>query len=234
MRMPSERQFFLLSALWYLIVVFWGFAPSFYLSRFYIDSESLPLHLIIHGVAFTIWTILYAVQVVLIRTNRFEIHKILGVFGLVVMLVMIPTGIFPSIYKVYAGTTSVDSAGHNVFRLGTGYVLFGLAYFYRKKSFYHKRLMLGCMVMLMSAAIFRISFDFNMQSSQIFNKGFQVLPAVMLFLFDYLKFKKFVWVDLISVLAVLAIFFFADYFWLSSFGDTFMDFLITIFVKPFV
>ncbi len=230
----SENHFFIATAIWYLLTVFWGFAPSFYLSNIFDNPEPLPTHLIIHGIVFTIWTLLYAVQIFLIKSKNYKAHQVLGIFGLFIMILMVPTGIFPSIYKVYAGTTTIDAAGHNVSRLSFAYILFAFAFVYRKKAFYHKRFMLGCMVMLMSAAIFRISFDFNMQSSQFFNKGLQVLPAVMLFLFDLVKYKKSVFIDLISVVAVLSIFFLADYFWLSTSGEIFMNFLIDIFVTPFV
>ena len=106
---------------------------------------------------------------------------------------MIPTGIFPSIYKVHVGTTTIDGAGHNVFRLSSAYILIALAITYRRKAFLHKRLMLGGMVMLMSAAIFRISFDLKLEASQLFNKGLQVLPAVLLFLFDLAQKDRFYW-----------------------------------------
>lgn len=234
MKSTSENHFFTATAFWYLITVFWGFAPSFYLSNLFEDDYSLPTHLVFHGVIFTIWTLLYATQVIMIRFKNFKVHKTLGIFGLVVMIVMVPAGIFPSIYKVYVGTTTIDGAGHNVFRLMSAYILFALAYIYRKKSFFHKRFMLGCMVMLMSAAVFRISFDLNLQESQVFNKGIQILPAVALFLFDLIKLKKVIFIDLISVAVVLAIFFLADYFWLSNLGKTFMNLIISIFVVPLV
>ena len=234
MKSTSENHFFTATAIWYLITVFWGFAPSFYLSKFYEDGQSLPVHLVIHGIVFSIWTILYAVQVFMIRSKNYNAHKSLGIFGLCVMIVMIPSGIFPSIYKVFAGTTTIDAAGHNVFRLTSAYILFALAFMYRKKSFLHKRFMLGCMVMLMSAATFRISFDLNMQDSQVFNKGIQIFPALALFLFDLIKLKKVILVDLVSVIVVFAIFYFADYFWLSESGETVMNLLLSIFVLPLV
>lgn len=230
----AEHNFFTATGIWYLLTVFWGFAPSFYLSNYFENPEPLPKHLVIHGIVFTIWTLLYAVQVFLIRYKNFRLHQMLGIFGLFLMILMIPTGIFPSIYKVYAGTTTIDSAGHNVFRLSSAYLLIAFAITRRKKAFLHKRLMLGGMVMLMSAAIFRISFDLNMQASQLFNKGLQVLPAVLLFLFDLVRFKRVVYIDLISVVLVLGIYFFADYFWLSNFGESLMSFLIHIFITPFV
>ncbi len=230
----SENHFFTATAIWYLLTVFWGFAPSFYLLNLFENSEPIPIHLVIHGVLFTIWTLLYAVQIFLIKYKNLRVHQALGIFGLCIMILMVPAGIFPSIYKVYAETTTIDGAGHNVFRLSFAYILFALAFIYRKKAFLHKRFMLGCMVMLMSAAIFRISFDLEMQTSQLFNKGLQILPAVMLFIFDLFKYKKVVIIDLIPVVMVFAIYFFADYFWLSNSGEAFMNFLIYIFVTPFL
>ena len=234
MKTNSENNFFTATAIWYILTIFWGFAPSFYLKDFFENPEPLPTHLVIHGIVFTIWTLLYAVQVFLIRFKNIKIHQSLGIFGLVIMILMIPTGIFTSIYKFYAGTSEITGAGHNVFRLMAAYILFAFAFVYRKKPFFHKRFMLGCMVMLMSAATFRILMDLNLADSQILYKGIQIFPAIMLFVFDLAKYKKVVLIDLISVAAVFGIFFLADYFWLSSFGEVFMDLLISIFVSSFV
>ncbi len=234
MKFSSEHIFFKSSAIWYVLIVFWGFAPSFYLLKLDKDAEPLPLPLVVHGIVFTIWILLYAIQVFLIQYQNYRLHKTLGIFGLVVMVLMVPSGMFPVVYKAHAGIISVDDAGHNVFRLFSGYFLFTLAFIYRKKGFLHKRFMLGCMVMLMSAAIFRISFDLGMQNSQIFNKGLQILPAMCLFTVDMVNYKKPVWIDLVSVIAVFAIFFFADYFWLSDLGSRIMDLLASVFVIPFM
>ncbi len=230
----SDRIFFKCSAIWYVLTIFWGFAPSFYLAKLYEDFEPLPLPLKVHGFSFTIWVLLYAVQVFLIGSQKYMLHKRLGIFGLVIMIVMVPTGLFPVLYKYHAEMNDITHTGHNVFRLFSGYTLFALAFMYRKKGFFHKRFMLGCMVMLMSAAIFRISLDLGLADSQVFNKGVQVFPAICLFISDIINYKKIVWVDLISVIAVFTIFFFADYFWLSHGGNEFMNQLISVFVLPFV
>lgn len=234
MKASSENNFFTATALWYLITVFWGFAPSFYLSTYFEYDEPLPTHLVIHGVVYTVWTLLYIVQVFLVRYKNFKLHMALGIFGLCVMVIMIPAGIFPSIYKYAVGTTTITGAGHNVFRLFSAYILFAFAFRYRKKAFVHKRLMLGCMVMLMSAATFRILMDLNLAHSQVLYKGIQILPAIALFIFDLFNYKRAVLIDLISIAAVLGIYFFASDFWLSSSGETFMNFLVTVFVNPFL
>jgi len=234
MKATSENNFFSATAIWFLLIVFAGFAPSFYLLNLNKDPESIPTHLVIHGVVHTIWVLLYAVQVFLIRSKNYSIHKTLGVFGLVVMILMVPTGMFPVVFKVYSGGTTIDGAGHNVFRFLFCYLFFAIAFYKRKTPFLHKRYMMACMNMLMGAAIFRVSMDLGLVESQLFNKGLQVLPAIALFIFDMIKYRKVVLIDLISVAAVFAVFFLADYFWLSDSGETFMNFLISIFVRPFL
>lgn len=233
MKSSSERNFFAATAIWYLLTVLWAFAPSFYFKSQFDNSEPLPTHIVLHGIVFSLWTLIYVVQVFLVRSKKVKIHMSLGVFAIIVMILMIPTGIYTSIYKFHVETTDITGAGHNVFRLFSAYALFALAFFYRKKSFYHKRFMLGCMVMLMSAATFRILMDLDLAHSQFLYKGIQIFPAIMLFGFDLVKYKKLVLVDLISVALVLAIFLFADYFWLSAIGEAFMDVLIEVFLIPF-
>lgn len=234
MKATSENNFFLATAIWFLVIVFAGFAPSFYLLNLYEDSDPVPTYLVIHGLVLTVWVLLYAVQVYLIRSKNYRLHITLGIFGLVVMILMVPTGMFPVVYKVYSGATTIDGAGHNVFRFLFCYFFFAIAFYHRKKPFLHKRYMLACMVMLMGAAIFRVSMDLGLVDSQLFNKGLQILPAVALFIFDLIKYRKIVLIDLISAAAVFAIFFLADYFWLSDSGEAFMNFLTNIFVTPFL
>jgi hypothetical protein len=182
----TEHQFFKYSAIWFAITVFWAFAPSFYLLEIYDEYDPIPLHIIIHGVIFTLWIMIYAIQVLLIESKNIAMHKSIGLIGIIVMLLMIPSGLFPVLFKFYSNMTSIDGAGHNVFRLLSAYILFAFAIKYRRKPFIHKRLILGSMVMLMSAVIFRISFDLDLERSQIFNKGLQIFPAISLFLFAYL------------------------------------------------
>lgn len=233
MNSRAERIFFAATAIWYFLTILWGFGPSFFF-RGSFTPEPLPTHLILHGVAFTLWTLLYGVQVFLIRSKKVKQHMTLGILGIVIMVLMVPTGLYTSIEKFFVGTSDITGSGHNVFRLISAYALFGFAYKYRKNAFIHKRLMLGCMVMLMSAATFRILMDLNLADSQVFYKGLQIFPALMLFGFDLLFNRKVVLIDLISVAAVFLIFWFADYFWLSSVGEGLMDVLIALFVKPFV
>lgn len=230
----SEHLFFQATAIWYAVTIFWAFAPSFYLIKLVEDADPVPTHLIIHGIVFTIWISLYILQVFLIRSSNYHLHKTLGIFGLIVMIAMVPTGMFPVVYKFYTGSTGITGGGHNVFRFLFCYFFFALAFYHRKNAFLHKRYMLASMVMLMGAAIFRIGMDLGLADSQLFYKGMQILPAIALFIFDLVKYRKAILIDLVSVAAVFGIFFLANYFWLSAIGERTMEVLIYVFVEPFI
>lgn len=229
-----DRYFFIASGIWYVLIIFFGFAPSFYLVTYFEDFETPTFHLQLHGVVYTVWVLLYLVQTILIAKRNMKLHISLGFFGILVILLMIPTGFFPSLYKVYVGSATITGGGHNVFRLLFAYVFFFVAFYHRRNAFVHKRFMLSCMVMLMGAAVFRILADLDLLNSQILYKGLQIFPALALFAYDLIVHKKAVWIDLVSVVAVLGIFFFASSFWLSPTGNKTMKVLISVFVKPFL
>lgn len=81
-----------------LAIVLKGFGPSF----FFRDSTStaggfgpngLPLYLIIHGLVMSAWLLLLVVQTGLVQTKNIKTHMRLGWLGLVVAMLVIPTGI---------------------------------------------------------------------------------------------------------------------------------------------
>ena len=81
----SERAFFLsmMAAIFFLVV--WGFAPSFYLRSVMAPP---PTHIdwpgwigwmfIAHGLLFSLWLLLFAVQTVLIGSKQLRLHKAIG------------------------------------------------------------------------------------------------------------------------------------------------------------
>lgn len=68
-----------------LLLVFLGFAPSFYL-KFLLDNNSfypdgLPLPHVVHGIILTVWYAFLVLQTSLIQSNRYRLHQRLGWFG---------------------------------------------------------------------------------------------------------------------------------------------------------
>jgi hypothetical protein len=81
----SERGFFLSMMGAIFVLVLWGFAPSFYLRSWmtppptHIDQPGwMGWAFIAHGILFTLWLLLFAVQTVLIGSKQLPLHKSIG------------------------------------------------------------------------------------------------------------------------------------------------------------
>lgn len=94
-RQQKERRFYLRMALLIMAVIFIGFAPSFYLKPFNVvhfprPNPDLNGHLMLHGLVFSLWTVIFLVQTLLISAGRRDLHKKLGIFGFTLAIAMIP------------------------------------------------------------------------------------------------------------------------------------------------
>ena len=76
----SEHRFFVRLAISIAILVFVGFARTYYLHSLF-ETPELSTFLHIHGAVMTGWIVLFAVQTFLIASNRTRIHRILGTLG---------------------------------------------------------------------------------------------------------------------------------------------------------
>ncbi|MBX2968410.1 MAG: hypothetical protein KF803_03490 [Cyclobacteriaceae bacterium] len=166
MTKKSKDLFFPLMSLLLLAIVLKGFGPSF----FFRDStsteggfrpEGLPIYLIIHGLVMSTWMLLLVVQTGLVQTKKIKAHMALGWVGLVVALLVIPTGIMamngfgPRLLALGVPPPVLREGLSllfwiDVFSLILFPSLIGAAIYYRKKSAWHKRFMLyaGFTVML--------------------------------------------------------------------------------------
>jgi hypothetical protein len=159
-----DRIFFAAMAVIATLVVFAGFAPSFFLAAANPESRSLDLIYHVHGALFTLFMLLFIVQSVLVVRGRVETHRRLGVFTAVLGCVMIP---FAFVVTIYAGRhgfggplgglpdpkQALAVPFFDMFVFGP---LFIGALLYRKSPEVHKRLMLLAIVGgLLGAAIGR-------------------------------------------------------------------------------
>src|SRR5262245_42690968 len=107
----ADRLFFSLAGVWFIVLTFVGFAPSFYLRS---NPEPLPTHQVVHGVLFSAWVVLFLAQALLIATRRVRWHMTLGMTSVAVLLLMIPAGFYAVLFKTAAGHKTIDEAGLNV------------------------------------------------------------------------------------------------------------------------
>jgi len=160
-RLSRERRFFLGMAAAMVAITFVGFAPSYYLSAAFAGPRlSLLVH--VHGAVFTLWMLLYVVQTGLISAGRADVHRVAGPTAVLVAVAMVPLGVATAIItKQVAAAAHLPPPGPPlVFPLGailTFAVLTGWAVAMRKRSAWHKRLMLLGTLALLTTPLARIT-----------------------------------------------------------------------------
>jgi hypothetical protein len=157
-----ERLFFGGMAVALAITVFVGFAPTYYLHSSLGGANELTPSLLWHGAAFSAWVLLLVTQTSLVAARRVDLHRLLGVAGAALAVVMMVLGAYVAVTRMADGSMvsplgmprfaflSVPLATVVVFP-----ILFGAALWHRKHSAIHKRLVLIATLELVTAAIAR-------------------------------------------------------------------------------
>ena len=154
--LSSERRFYLGMAIAILAIMFAGFAPSFYLRGVVAPyTPYLPMSplVLLHGLLFTTWLILFMTQVSLVSARRPDIHRKLGIAAFAMLPAMVIVGFLAALGGVarHSGPPelspltwlAVPMLDIPVF---TG--LIGAALYNRRNAQVHKRLMLCALISL--------------------------------------------------------------------------------------
>ena len=160
-RLSAERRFFGAMALIMVAATFVGFAPSYYLAPAF-GAKPLSTLLHVHGVVFTLWMLLYVAQTGLVSARRTDIHRLVGPAGLALAVVMVPLGVATAIItkQVAAANHLPPSGPPLIFPLGailTFAVLVGAGIAMRRRSAWHKRLMLLGTAAILTTPLARIT-----------------------------------------------------------------------------
>ena len=163
-RAPGERSVYTWAAVVALLFVFAGFAPTFYLKGVYGAPELTTLKLV-HGLVMTAWFTLFLVQARLVATGRTAVHRQLGALGILVALLVVALGITTGIASARSGAApiGVPPLIFLVFPIGEMFIFAGLvtaAIVLRKRSAYHKRLMLLGTLAILTPAMARLPLEF--------------------------------------------------------------------------
>ncbi|HXW15973.1 MAG TPA: hypothetical protein VEN79_15815 [Terriglobia bacterium] len=76
----------------FLVVIFTGFAPTYYLAGIF--KAPLPNLLVhIHGAVFSLWIPLFSAQISLVTVHRADLHRRLGMFGFLLACLMVILGL---------------------------------------------------------------------------------------------------------------------------------------------
>lgn len=160
----THRRFYFCAVLGASFLVFIGFAQSYFLKGFFGTPALYPL-LHVHGFIMTSWFLLFGIQTWLVEKRRIDLHRRLGVFGAILASMMLIFGAI--VVTINAREGRVPDGAPIPVILILSYInllVFGLfvgaAIYFRRRSEFHKRLMLLATLNLLSAAINRIPLDF--------------------------------------------------------------------------
>jgi hypothetical protein len=159
----SERTFFTTMTVAMALIVFAGFARTYYL-RPLLPASTLPATLTplihVHGVLFSAWMLLLLVQARLVASRNIALHRRVGVSSIPLAILMIGVGTVTALQAAQRGVAppGVDARQFLVvplFALVVFGVLYAAAIRYRRQAQTHKRLMLLATIGLLPPALAR-------------------------------------------------------------------------------
>jgi hypothetical protein len=144
----------------FLLTAVVGFGPTYFFKPVH-PSPPLPLLLHVHGMVFTAWLVLLIVQSGLVRADRVDLHKRLGIFGAVLAALMVFLGLWVALYGARRGTSAdgMKPLAFMIFPLGQtllfgGFIAAGL--WKRRQPDIHRRFILLGTISLLTPAISRM------------------------------------------------------------------------------
>ena len=162
-RTRSRGRFYTWAAVSTLLIIFAGFARTYYLKALF-GTRTLPLLLHLHGLIFTLWFTLFFIQVRLVARHRVDLHRRLGIVGAVLAPLAASVAIAVSFragrrsYLANPGSLTVnlrplalDFGSSLTFAL-----LVAIALYFRRRADIHTRLMVLASCSLLLPAVGRL------------------------------------------------------------------------------
>ena len=159
----AEHRFYSRMALLMTAVIFIGFMPSFYLRgmvHYPRPNPSLAPHVIVHGLVFSVWLLIFVAQTQLVAASRRDLHMILGSLSFVIALALVPLMYLTAVWQVGRQNAPpfTDPLDWTIVPL-SGIIPFALMLWIgwtsRREAQWHKRAMLVAMLMIMQPGIGR-------------------------------------------------------------------------------
>jgi hypothetical protein len=153
--LSAERRFYSRMALFMVALMFVAFAPSFYLRdvvpSYPRPNPTLPPSVILHGIIFTMWMLVFVAQTQLVANRRVDIHMKLGKASMLLALVIIPMMYLVGVWQVARAnvppfTTPLDWTILPLSAIPVYAILVWIGWTRRKQATWHKRAMLGAAI----------------------------------------------------------------------------------------
>ncbi len=178
----ADRRFFTGMAITLLVLSVAGFTRSYYLSHWFGTKTLTPL-LQLHGAVMTLWILLFLTQTSLVAANRTDVHRRLGMIGLMLAGGVVATSLASAFVTLGEGRLNKAIPVHVflVFPIGLALMfmlLVGLAAYYYRDSPTHKRLMLLATIAATATPIARLGLPFLPRGA--IGGNLALIPLVMM------------------------------------------------------
>ena len=157
----ARSRFYPVFAVALALVVFAGFARTYYL-RAWFDLPPITLLVHLHSLVFSMWVALFVIQTRLIAANNIRAHMRLGIAGVVLAGLVVVLGVMTAFVSASAvrprpmGMTSAQFVFVPVFIIAGFASLVTAAITLRRRPALHKRLMTLAMIIILSPAAARL------------------------------------------------------------------------------
>lgn len=158
-----ERRIYSRMAIFMLVLMFVAFAPSFYLKDivppFPRPNPTLPPSVILHGVLFTLWMLVFFAQTQLVSAGRRDLHMRLGKASMGLAIAMVPVMYLVAVWQVARNnvppfTNPLDWTSLPLFGIPAFVLLVWQGWKRRRESQWHKRLMLSAAILVVGGPAF--------------------------------------------------------------------------------
>ncbi|HEX6991010.1 MAG TPA: hypothetical protein VF151_03960 [Gemmatimonadales bacterium] len=157
-RRNAERKFYTRMAIALVVLVFLGFAPSFYLRGvvppYPRPNPTLPWWVILHGGLFTIWMGIFVAQTQLIAGQQHKLHMRLGKSSMILAILLLPVMYLTAVWEVARANQPpmTDPLTWTIVPLSVIIpfaILIYLGWKNRTRAQWHKRLLLSAAILVM-------------------------------------------------------------------------------------
>jgi hypothetical protein len=197
LRTASADRFYVSCAILISLVVFAGFARTYYL-KFVFGTPSLPWLLHVHGIVMTAWIVLFLTQVGLVSAHRVDLHRRLGMTGGFLAALIVTVGAAAAIRMTRRDVLIHPNSDYPLAFLALQLlglllvfsVLVVCALLLRRRPEYHKRLMLLAFLRLLPPAVTRLPLSFIQKGGIPVIVGVDVVAVILVSVVDTIRNRR--------------------------------------------
>lgn len=203
-----SRSFVMVVAALTAVLVFVGFAPTYYLKGLF-EAPALGTYVHVHGLIFSTWVIVFLAQTMLVAQRRIAWHRRLGSAAAVLVAAMLVSGLYTAITSAQRGHSPIPAIpplaflAVPVFDIVIFAILAGAGLVLRRRTDAHRRFMTLATIAILSPAIARLPFEFIRAYGPLAFFTLEDLFLVACFVYDWRTERRIHWATITGALLIV-------------------------------